>query len=415
MRPTNQHFHHRKQSGRLFLKFFGRWLITVAICGARAYLEDNNTNVYNVITAGLTIVLSLNLDASLNAFVAAFKWIFDLILEAICVAWLLISLGAQVSTALIGLTYAVSPLSADRNNFPKIIGDGSTAIFAIIGFQLSVNVTDLESETTPYNLDSQRSTAFAFGIGAGDDYTSSFHSVTFDNDTRNYVNIISNYPQWKVESYAESITFDGNNGTQVLIVPKAPLDYTTYISDTNHTCGPRYDDLDLFLCNSTGVLSIPDTQARILAGAIGWGDLDIDSSLGGVPTIGRFYGSKAQRNYDEYGPWAELSGIVIPGQASELDLTWGDVISVLTLIPAFQAMLGLICICVVYYFKVHVHDDSPLAMAKLLAPTISRGPNDNLHCGEESRSQVSSRDGNRQLVIAELPCSYSGLIGLNYL
>ncbi len=92
---------------------------------------------------------------------------------------------------------------------------------------------------------------------------------------------------------------------------------------------------------------------------------------------------EAQRNYDEYGPWAELSGIVIPGQASELDATWGDVILVLTLIPAFQAVLGLICICVVYYFKVHVHDDSPLEMAKLLAPTISRGPNDNLHCDEE--------------------------------
>lgn len=87
--------------------------------------------------------------------------------------------------------------------------------------------------------------------------------------------------------------------------------------------------------------------------------------------------------YDEYSPWAELSGIVIPGQASELDVTWGDVILVLTLIPAFQAVLGLICICVVYYFKVHVHDDSPLEMAKLLAPTISRGPNDNLHCDEE--------------------------------
>ncbi|KAI1131005.1 hypothetical protein F5Y10DRAFT_288112 [Nemania abortiva] len=516
MRSTNKHFNHDEQAVRLLLKFMGRWLITAAICAgyigvikaydSRAFLEDDDTKVYNALTAGLTIALSLNFDASLNAFAKAIKWVilahspfppkvFYLILDFdnskvnairllwhgkwglrfICSVWLLIVLGAQVGTALIGLTYGVSPLSADKGEFPAVTGDGTTSIFTNIGFQQWVGDTYLEPNNTTSSLASQRSTAFAYGIGAvgtqviklepGDEFYSYLRSVTFDTESRHYLNAISNYPGWgmssltqwnayarEVESYAECellrvtnrttffdktiIMFDGYNGTQVFIVPMAPLDYTIYISDTNYTCGARCtqvyaifsddDETDLFLCNNTidlmyyygrnetthGDLSLPDTQARILSGAIGWGDLDIEGSLNGISTIGRFQGSSFPNEsfwtpsvrpngqtmsddfiarftaaaisvYDLYGPWGQFSNITIPGQASELDVIWEYVIMVLALIPAIQAVLALISIWVVYYYEVPVHDSSPLALATLLAPIVQDGSIGNLQSSRE--------------------------------
>ncbi|KAI0105724.1 hypothetical protein GGR51DRAFT_548964 [Nemania sp. FL0031] len=524
IQPANQHFHNRKQARQLLLKFLGRWLITAAVCGAyigvitaydrRAYLDDNNTKVYNTITAGLTITLSLNLDASLNAFAAAIKWVilahspfspesFDLILgfdsakinaikllwhggwglRVICVIWLLVALAAQVGTALIGLTYGIGPLSADKGEFPQIIGDGGTSIFTNIGFRQWVDDTYYQDpKNTTYSLPSQRSNAFAYGIGAvgssvvklapGDKFVSYFRSVTFDIESRTYINDVSNYPGWGensltqwnvparlVESHAQcellkivinrttsshetAVAFNSYNGAQVFFIPMAPLDYITYISDTNSTCGDRCtqvyvifsadDDIDLFLCNSTvslmydwvtnettdGLLSIPNTQAQILAGAIGWGDLDIDSLLDGVPTTGRFRGSSFPNEsywapsirpseqtisddfisrftsaaiavYDEYGPWGEFSNIVIPGQASELDVIWEDAILVLALIPGIQAILALISIWGVYHYQVPVHDSSPLAMAALLRFIIPNASVGSLKSGKKIAKAIA--------------------------
>ncbi|KAI0555867.1 hypothetical protein F4679DRAFT_590847 [Xylaria curta] len=512
MRVTGKHFPRRyEQAKQLLLKFLGRWLITAAVCGAfvgvikaydrRVYLEDKNTNLYNAITAGLTITLSLNLDSSLNAFAAAFKWVilahspyspevFDLILgfdgskvnpirllwhgrwglRVICFVWLILALGTQVGTALIGLTYAVSPLSGDRGDFPHVNGDGTTAIFTNIGFLDWLDDADTESDNILHNLTSQRSSAFEYGVGAvgstlielepGDGYSSEFRSATFDVESRRYLNTIANYPEWamysltqwnvlarEVQSYAECellritnrttssdetvLTFDGYNGTQALIVPMAQLDYTTYISDTNQSCGARCtqvytifsadDDIDLFLCNSTVDLmvrlSIPDTQARILAGAIGWGDIDINGSLNGIPTVGRFQGSSFSNDsfwtpserpdkttisdgfiahfaavtisvYDQYGPRGHFTNIVIPGQASQLNVMWVYVILVLTLIPGLQAVLALTCIWVVYHFGIPVHDSSPLAMATLLTPIVSNAPINSVRTGKEAARYI---------------------------
>ncbi|KAJ8129644.1 hypothetical protein O1611_g3987 [Lasiodiplodia mahajangana] len=518
---TNQYLHGAKQAKRLLLKFLGRWLITAALCGAhagtikaydrRAYLEGNTTNIYNAIAAALTITLSLNLEASLNGFAAAIKWVIlahgpflpevsDLLLgfdsskvnaikllwygrwglRSICILWLLLVLGAQVGTALIGLTYGVSPLSGDKGEVPRIIGDGATSIFTNIGFR-QVATYPFVYEDTMYSLTSQRSTAFAYGIGAlgsdvinllpEDDFSSYFRSVTFDIESRNYINAVSNYPLWGiysltqwnvcaryVQSYANcellnitnrttssdetAITFEVHNGIHVFIIPMANLDYTIYISDTNHTCGARCtqvyvifsadNNTDLFRCNNTvGLmynygttetadepLSIPNTQARILAGAIGWGNLDINSFLNGVPAIGRFQGSSFPNEsywapltrpderimsdyfiarftsaaiavYDQYGPWREFSDIVIPGQASQLDVMWNYTILVLVLIPGLQAVLALTTIWAVYHYQVPVRDNSPFAMATLLRPIIPDAAVGSLKNGKEIAKTIN--------------------------
>ncbi|KAI0829958.1 hypothetical protein F5Y06DRAFT_307965 [Hypoxylon sp. FL0890] len=516
--PKDKGFDHRRQAIRLSLRFLSRWFLTAIICAAfagvlkaydrRPYIQDNATHVYNAVTAGLTICLSLNIESSLNAFAAALKWVilarrpfqprvFDLILaldkskvnaikllfwrekigfclRLACFCWLFITLAAQVGTALIGLTYSVVPLSLDSTDFPRFRGDGFTSKFTQIGsYTLRVGNVSFPTapEDSPYNLTVQRSNAFAYGIGAinspiydaagPDAFT--FHTTTYDDESEAYFSGIANYPSWSqptpwnaigrgVENYARcvgvnasisdgsnssdttTVTFDGYNGTQVFTITKAPLDYITYISDTNTSCGARCTQVyaiisanettDLFICNSTvrtmfdwvsqdpirnGSLSMPNPQARILAGAIGWGDIEVDDSLS---TPGRFrassfpYGSywapPSSRSHNgtvgnwfvahftaatievitQYGLLDEFPDIVVPGVASELDVKWMYTDLILTLIPGFQALLAFSCIYILYRYRAPIHDDSPLAMATLLAPVMSHVPTGTLQGGK---------------------------------
>ncbi|KAI0879778.1 uncharacterized protein GGS22DRAFT_176783 [Annulohypoxylon maeteangense] len=494
-------FLYHRQSVRLFLKFLGRWLLTAAICAAfvvvlkeydrKLWMEDGSAHIYNAVVSGLTICLSLNIDASLNAFAAASKWvvlaskrfeprIFELVLafdnskvnaiklmfwrgvgawwlRLVCLVWLFVALAAQVGTALIGLTYSVIPLSPDRDAFPTPLGDARTSIFTQIGYDGEPVSADRE-----VNLTMQRSNAFEYGVGAvnvnwDDIYSPSpyrFHTVTYDNDTKSYWTAISNYPAWASDSLTQwnaigryvqnrarceevrissvssssnmtDVAFDGHNGTQVFTIPQTPLDYMTYISDTSPSCGSRCTQVyaiystnettELFACNSTVYkmygrdnslinrtdLSIPDTQARILAGAIGWGDIKVDSSLRGLSIPGRFRASSFSNGsywarpwthtnasvaidnvayftasaiviMNEYGIQENFTDLIIPGMASQLNVTWKYSVLILALIPGIQALLALLCILVVYLCRVPIQDGSLLAITTLLNPALSR-------------------------------------------
>ncbi|KAI1204108.1 uncharacterized protein F4807DRAFT_448962 [Annulohypoxylon truncatum] len=508
---TAMSFDRLRQARSLLMKFLGRWLLTAAICAAfavvlkeydrRPWMEDGSAHIYNAVVSGLTICLSLNIDASLNAFAAAFKWaiasskqfsprIFEFILafdnskvnaiklifwrgvgawwlRLICVLWLFVALAAQVGTALIGLTYSVIPLSPDRGKFPTPRGDGRTSIFTQIGYAGELASSDQES-----NLTTQRSNAFDYGVGginSGWDYLDDpspfmFHTSTFDNDTGAYVNAIPNYPNWASNSltawnvierwvnnfaYCDNLTitgmntssdttevaFDGYNGTQIFSISQTPLDYITYISDTSFSCGLRCTQVyalysadettKLFVCNNTVShiydnngdsinrtdLLMPDTQARILAGAIGWGDLDVDSSLDALSMPNRFQASSfpngsywaphwtASEDIDlgyvplftasaivtmtQYGIQKNFTDILIPGTASQLDVTWKYSVLILALIPSIQALLALLCVLVVYVCGVSIHDGSLLAITTLLSPALSHIATSDLRSGKE--------------------------------
>ncbi|KAI1379718.1 hypothetical protein F4677DRAFT_407436 [Hypoxylon crocopeplum] len=517
-------FTHLRQVISLFFKFLGRWLLTAAICAAfavvlkeydkRVYIQDDDTHVYNAITAGLTICLSLNIDSSLNALANTFKWVIiayqpfpprivSLILgfdssklnvirllfwpksvawwlRLICFVWLLIAIAAQVGTALIGLTYSVVPLLPDSGDFPRLFGDGSTAIFTQIGaFSVDRMQFPTEPEPSLYNLTVQRSNAFAYGVGAinspvydiNGPWAYSFHSATFDFNARTFTNPIANYPTWTkniqwnaigryVLNWAScadvtindltyytdttTINFIGYNGTQEFDISQSPLDYMTYISDTSFACGPRCTQVyaivtgssttNMFVCNSTvgemydvGTealvtqenLTMPDTQARILGGAIGWGDIDVNGTVGNRNMPGRFlassfpYGSywtspaipNAEGVSDElvahftaatievinqYGVGSNFTNLNIPGVASELDVKWMYSVLILALIPGLQALLAVICMAIVYRHQVPVHDDSPFASATLLGPIVSHIPRGVVQ--SESQIAKSMRD-----------------------
>ncbi|KAI1415683.1 hypothetical protein F5Y13DRAFT_147535 [Hypoxylon sp. FL1857] len=399
-------------------------------------------------------------------------------LRLLCFVWLVVVLAAQVSTALIGLAYSVVPLSPESDQFPMFRGDGVTSLFTYINSYLlafdNVPVDSGDLLTDPMSTEDfmafQRSNAFAYGVGAiGSgitDYDSPdaflFHTTTYDKENETYINTITNYPSgsrdilWNaigrgVENWARcvavdasisnlhnssdttTITFDGYNGTQAFAIAKAPLDYVTYISDTELSCGPRCTQVysivstnettDLFICNSTvgwmydwvdsywieqWNLSIPDAQASILAGAIGWGDIEVNSS---VSTPGRFQASSfPPRTYwapassrpsastmanwyiahftaatiqviNQYGISDNFTNLILPGVASKLNVEWKYSILILSLIPGVQALLAVSCICVLYRYQVPVYNDSPLAMATLLAPVMAHIPTGTLQSG----------------------------------
>ncbi|OTB08264.1 hypothetical protein M426DRAFT_317378 [Hypoxylon sp. CI-4A] len=538
-----ERFNPYRQSIQLFLKFLGRWIITAAICAAFAvvlkeydrkpWILDKSTHVYNALTAGLTICLSLNIDSSLNSFAAVSKWvilashsfsrpIFELVmafdgskvnairllitrkrsiwwLRLICFSWLFIGLAAQVGTALIGLTYSVVPLSPEESVPPRIHGNGSTSIFT--------DISSISQYSNDYPLDQedslpvQRSNAFAYGAGALnsaiENYDGpaafSFHQTTYDDNSDTYINSLVNYPDWALNSltqwnifgryvnneascayaYADidssdedstTVTFGGWNGTQTFTIPQAPLDYVTYISDTLLSCGPRCaqvyalistgDNWELFICNSTVYqifdwytaelinqtdLAMPDAQARILAGAIGWGDIDVDATLDNETMPGRFQASSfINESYwtptlgtsqddvatyfvahftastivviDQYGKHKDFNDLLIPGQASQLDVKWMYSDLILTLIPGIQALLALTVIVIVYRHKVPIHEDAPMAIAELLRHVIplpegDGTPNEKGNANQQQYLRyMLERDG--YFTVKEVPAEY---------
>ncbi|XXH05923.1 hypothetical protein Hte_012365 [Hypoxylon texense] len=411
------------------------------------------------------------------------SWRGSWLLRLLCVVWLFIAIAAQVGTALIGLTYSVVPLSPDSDEFPTPRGEGTTALFTQIGaypaFTDPTAPLPSEPENSLYNLTVQRSNAFAYGIGAigsivqsfGDSL--SFHTQAYDESSNEYRNAISNYPGWAqnsltwwnvigrgVDNWADcedpftpfidsdsdstTISFDGYNGTQTFTISQSPLDYITYISDTSLSCGPRCTQVyvlfssnettDLFLCNSTvgrmydwptgdwinqTDLSMPATQARILAGAVGWGDIDVNGTLDTDSLPDRFQASSFPNGsywapwfeprstdisdlyvarfaaaaigvIDQYGISTNFSDLVIPGSASQLDVKWTYSVLILVLIPGIQALLGLLCIFIVYKKRVPIHEDSPLAIATLLNPVVS-GVTEELPSGSRIAKNMENR------------------------
>ncbi|KAI1384497.1 uncharacterized protein F4822DRAFT_415373 [Hypoxylon trugodes] len=507
-KPRYTYFSNKHQIIELFQKFLGRWVLTSVICAAfivvlkqydqKPYLDDDTAHIYNALTSGLTICLSLNIDASLNELASVLKWamlaarpfhpaVFELTLaldsskfnaikllfrrsgvvwwlRLFCLFWIFITLAAQVGTALVGLTYSVISLSPDKHDFPEPVGNGFSASFTQIeSFSFTIDRDTLIGSLSGDTLSLQRSTAFAYGLGAINSAVYfldevdglSYHSSTFNSENSSYISGISNYPDWAansltqwnaigrgVNNYAEcdvmgnveinnssdttTISFDGYNGTQDFTIPQNPLKYATYISDTSLSCGTRCTQVHVilslnevptvFTCNSTvgwmydwitddwitdGDFSMPDTQAQILAGAIGWGDIEVNSSLDAQSTLGRFQASSfdngsywaplstlspesmanwyvahftaaAIESIEDYGLTSNFTNIVVPGVAQQLDVKWSYSILVLAIIPGVQALLALACIAILYWRRVPAHNDSHFAMAALLGPVVSR-------------------------------------------
>lgn len=153
---TVRHFDHRRQRRRLVTNSASQCGMTVMICIAiiavlygcstiRA-LSQTQKHVFNALVTGLSLSLGLNLASSLRGYAMMMRWRllaaryrtlqeFDLILncgdqlkvlrllwagktpgmwwfpnktQILCVIWLMINIGLQTFTALIGLVYSIN-------------------------------------------------------------------------------------------------------------------------------------------------------------------------------------------------------------------------------------------------------------------------------------------------------------------
>ncbi|KAI1384838.1 uncharacterized protein F4822DRAFT_374591 [Hypoxylon trugodes] len=374
-----------------------------------------------------------------------------------CISWIIVMLAAQAAIALVGITFWTHPLIPGDPNSPKQYGNVTTAIYTQIGPIYSETGSLLTgTEIGLSNLAVQRSNAFDYGVSAigslvvdaGNLNSYNPRLSKFNETSGAYVSPIANFPDdypidWTVgrtvdtradcvdlssnldtSSNTTTVTFEGQDGRHAFFIPQSPLDYITYISDTSLSCGARCTQVyvimyeggggttDMFLCNNTvsqmynwpdrdlttnPERKMPDTQAGILAGAIGWGDIEVNSTLDTQPnrfqassfvngsywalhsnfdnsTVARYlvahFTAAAIGAISEYGIFQDFDDMEIPSLASKLDVEWESTIIILALIPSFQGFLALVCIYIAYRHKIPAHDDTSLASALRLHKVV---------------------------------------------
>jgi hypothetical protein len=218
------------------------------------------------------------------------------------------------------------------------------------------------------------------------------------------------------------VTFlDADNQPKTLNTVRVGPGAVTYIGLLNSTCGPRCTELYVlqsvdnetitspafFKCNSTvtnvanidqyvqsnqthALYDLPDTQARIFAGAIGWSgfnftDADnyqyvrypIDSywSPNGpvnetdVAALIMEFAIEAIAALDNNGPRMIVAGwYPVPSQCVQVIWKWA--ITLLAVIPGLHAlaMVGVVW----WAGEVVIRDQSPLSVATLLRPLVAR-------------------------------------------
>jgi hypothetical protein len=200
---TTRSFNLRSQRLRIFVNYTSRWFITTLICTAIVavlisysrldLVTQAQRHAFNALVMSLSILLSLNLAASLSGYARMMRWRwlanrywniqdFELILSSdsqmqvlrflwlgrsqgrwcipnriqfFCVSWLSINIAFQVFTALVGLTYSID-ISSD-------FVETEMGMVSIVDLRLIYPRTEYESA----EFEDQAGAANAFGIEGG--------------------------------------------------------------------------------------------------------------------------------------------------------------------------------------------------------------------------------------------------------
>lgn len=210
--PTTREFDHRKQRQRLFVNSSFRLLLTALLCAALAAvlygfstintgMTDPQKKGFNALITGLSIIVGLNLSASLKGYASMMRWRFlaagyrrlqdfELVMQCesqqavfrllwagrtrgrmlpnktqiLALVWLSINVSLQIVTALLGLTYSIDI----SENF-VLLKSGNITIADVTIFSLSTS--------TDWDTSSQGAVAQNYGVN-GQDYPV--------NDTANF-------------------------------------------------------------------------------------------------------------------------------------------------------------------------------------------------------------------------------------
>jgi hypothetical protein len=447
-------------------------------------LSQPQKYTFNALVTGLSVSLSLSLSSSLRGYALMMRWRllatkyrslqnFDLILscddqmkvvrllwaartpgrgwipnktQTLCFIWLFINVALQVFTALLGLTYSVD---ISTTSVYPVWGNVSIADLSNIntlGYD-SPDFSDQAGAANTYGIEGQdfynlTNIPVADQVGeetyySNSDYTTFWYRFQDQNPT-NYnevlvskrtVSTTAQCDQFKVLSGGDTTQndhvtyFDTNlqqNVTQQIHL--YALGCSTYMSNTNRTCGPRCTNINVltaadnqtgsvpfplwFSCNNTvgpvtniddyaepAKYMLPDEQARAWAGAIGFSGIhwngtsfqyvlyeyDSDWALNAYPDNQPGTAAVAQNIMeftaggiaatDVYGPRINVTGYY-PTQGQVVDIQWNWAVLLLAGIPGGQFLVLLAVL--IWANKVIIKDESHLSTARLLRPVVDK-------------------------------------------
>lgn len=395
--------------------------------------------------------------------------------QILAVIWLLLNLGLQVSTALLGLSYSIDVSSTYVS---LTHGNVSVANLSYIG---NIGIIPQNAGPTGLELSIEECVAAnGYGISAEqfsiadttfDQYASLEHTIFTDGELfwhrfidrsplayelatasqrtinatatcQSFPVIYGGYAGYHTDNLSEvwDVTWvDANGRNNTWFIPDQATGLTTWMSNMTSECGPRctqvyalqtadnssvprprfwscesnvsrIDGLDFYL--HPDQYRMPDTQARILAGSIGWSGVIVASLNGSMSplqmrqyAVGQWsppgsitakemallvmrFTAGAIAAMDSIGPRANVIGNG-PAPAQVLNVQWKYAASILGGIPFAQ---GLVLLTVVVFAnKAIIKDPSHLSMARLLRPIVEKlGDQGCLLAGDEIADQLGN-------------------------
>jgi hypothetical protein len=383
--------------------------------------------------------------------------------QILCFTWIVINVLLQVLVALLGLTYSIDTSNTWMSTQP---GNVSVCDLSLVRDPNNDTITDYYTQIAAANNYGISGQDYFIYINIPDDalsqtysnalYTDSVYSymeyrfddLNPDDQSLNVItwrtiNATATCDAYKVVAGATlnstNTTYVEKNGdlVNVWIQPVTP-GFTTWMSNTKSHCGPRCTEvwalqaadgvtvLDsmLFKCNNTvglvidssgyypveaaAPLQMPDEQAKIIAGAIGWSGFYYDftpfefvrysqatvwspSFALDAPTVAAYleeFSMFAVAAMDDHGPRINITGDTpVPAQVVNVQWEWSVII--LAVIPAIQ-MLALLAI-IAWANKAIIKDNSFLGIARLLRPLVDKlGPHGCMLTGDQIAEELKN-------------------------
>jgi len=371
-------------------------------------------------------------------------------MQWLCTAWLSVNVTLQVLVALLGLTYSLNTSGIPERRFGQISIADLSVIRDVWGAEHPTYDAQLGSANS-YGIQGQdylfvnssppgQGRVPSYGmpstptIYANDDWTSMRYVFQDLNVDHSDITLLSHRSISTTATCASFTIVEGGNGNNTVVTyldedgQRVSLDVVrvgpgamTYIGVLNSTCGPRCTEVmalqsadgttvpspSFYKCQNTlsSVLDIdeylqagqnatlyqmPDTQARIIAGAIGWsgfnytpGDQyqymrytidswwspDMPADIGMVASRVMEFSIEAVAAMDYNGPRRNVTGWY-PVQAQLVSVQWRWAGTILGVIPLIHllTLFGVIT----WANQVIIRDPSCLSTARLLRPVVEK-------------------------------------------
>jgi hypothetical protein len=387
----------------------------------------------------------------------------------LCLVWVGVNILLQILVALLGLTYNLDTSSIPALKFGQI----SIANFTILddpwtktdpGFssQLgSANIYGSQAQYYVYELVKigHDSNVASWGqpssptIYYNKDYTTFSYVFEDSNPSNTDLTLLTHRNISVTASCVELEILEGGNGSSSIItyldenrrrrtlnVARVGPGAMTYIGVLNSTCGPRCSNImalqssngdtipspSFFSCQNTmtpvsgieryllgnateAAFQMPEPQARMLAGAIGWTGFNF--TAGDTYQYVRYptqswwspnfpanatrialnimeYSVGAVASFDYNGPRSNVTGY-FPVPAQEVDIQWKWSATILGVIP-FVHLVALFCV-IAWGNSAIIRDASCLSTAKLLRPIVEKlGESGCLLSGQEIAEELAT-------------------------